>query len=227
MIDIYRTGEDIHLGCAKLAGQAPPEATLETHKSIRQAFKICNFRLAYGSSVRGLATQLGSMGRAQYFYDVHRAAFPACHEYLERSISYARTHSVVELPDGWRKRILPPFKSSVAANFPIQAMAAGVLRRGVVASYQAGLPLIATVHDALVFECQVDEVEALVRTVTQLMGDASEWFIPGLRLKVDVSASKPLPRLAHLNIGPLADPTLRAAYDLVLRRAGQRQRGVA
>jgi hypothetical protein len=225
MVDIYETEEDIHLGCAKRAKQAPPDATLKTHKPIRQVFKICNFRLAYGSSVRGLAAQLGSMGKAQYFHDLHRATFPECHAFQAGSISYARTHTVVELPDGWRKLILPPFRSTVAANFPIQATAAGVLRRAVLDCYRAGLPLIATVHDSLVFEVPIADVEALVRTVIRIMGDASEWFVPGLRLKVDVSASEPLQHLGHLNISQLADPTLRTAYDLVLMRAGQRQRG--
>jgi hypothetical protein len=53
------------------------------------------------------------------------------------------------------------------------------------------------------------------------MGDASEWFVPGLRLKVDVSASAPLPHLAHLAIGPLADPETRSVYERYLARAAR------
>jgi hypothetical protein len=68
------------------------------------------------------------------------------------------------------------------------------------------------VHDSLVFEVPIEEAEALILTVIRIMGDASEWFVPGLRLKVDVSASMPLPHLAHFAVEPLADPETRAAY---------------
>jgi DNA polymerase I-like protein with 3'-5' exonuclease and polymerase domains len=102
--------------------------------------------------------------------------------------------------DGWRKTVPPPFKATTAANFPVQGVAAGILRRAVLGCYAASLPLIATVHDSLVFEVRIEEVGDLVNTVIRIMGDASEWFFPGFRLKVDVSASTPLPHLPHLTI---------------------------
>ena len=93
--------------------------------------------------------------------------------------------------------------------------------------HDAGLPLIATVHDSLVFEVRVEDAAALILTATRIMGDASEWFIPGLRLKVDVAASVPVPYLAHLNIGPLADPSTHAAYLRHLARAARSKAAAA
>jgi hypothetical protein len=84
--------------------------------------------------------------------------------------------------------------------------------------------LIATVHDSLLFEVRIEEAGDLVATVIRIMGDASEWFFPGFRLKVDVSASTPLPHLAHLDIGPLADPDTRVAYERYLTRAADARR---
>jgi hypothetical protein len=75
------------------------------------------------------------------------------------------------------------------------------------------------VHDSLVFEVRIEDAEALILTATRIMGDASEWFVPGLRLKVDVTASLPLPDLAHLNVGPLAEEATRPAYDRHLAHA--------
>jgi hypothetical protein len=103
----------------------------------------------------------------------------------------------------------------------VQGVAAGILRRAVLGVYVASLPLIATVHDSLVFEVRIEDTAALIETVIRIMGDASEWFVPGFRLKVDVSASTPLPHLSHLDIGLIADPDTRGAYDRYLARAAR------
>jgi hypothetical protein len=70
-----------------------------------------------------------------------------------------------------------------------------------------------------VFEVDFCDAEALILTVSRIMGDASEWFVPGLRLKVDIAASVPLPHLAHLAIGHLADPANRVVYERHLAHA--------
>jgi DNA polymerase I len=220
MLEIYATEDDVHLGCAKRARLIPPDATAKSHAKERKAFKACNLGIVYGARPPRIAiTGMITPGEAQYFYDMHRAMFMPIHGFCEDVISHTRAMRLMVLPDGWRKRTVPPFRPTVASNFPVQGTAACILRRAILACYRAGLPLIATVHDSLVFEVRIEDVEALVRTVTRVMGDASEWFVPGLRLKVDVSASLPLPHLAHLGISPLVEPELRPAYERYLARA--------
>jgi DNA polymerase-1 len=225
MLETYNAEDDVHLGAAKRAGLVPPDATPQSHKRERKAFKACNLGVVYGARVPRIAVQSGtSLGQAQHFYDLHRALFPEVHEYCERGIEGARESRSQVLQDGWRKRICPPFRPTVAANFPVQGVAAGILRRAVLGVYEAFLPLIATVHDSLVFECRIEEAGDLIATVIRIMGDASEWFFPGFRLKVDVSASLPLPYLSHLNIGHFADPSTREVYDHYLARAAKARR---
>jgi hypothetical protein len=222
LLDIYNTEEDVHLGCAKRAGLVPVDATTQTHKAARKGFKACNLGVVYGARVPRIAISAGiTIGQAQSFCDLHRTLLSEVHEFTERVISHTRADRLLVLQDGWRKQTPHPFKPTTAANFPVQGTAAGVLRRAVLGCHDAGLPLIATVHDSLVFEVPVAAAEALILTATWIMGDASEWFVPGLRLKVDVSASVPLPHLAHLTIGPLADPPTHNAYQRHLARAAR------
>jgi hypothetical protein len=222
LLDIYTTEEDLHLGCAKWAKIVPEDATPKSHKVERKAFKACNLGVVYGARVPRIAiTGNMTLGKAQHFYDLHRAMFADVHEFTRQVIEHTREARLLVLQDGWRTRTLPPFKPTRAANAPVQGTAGGILRRAVLGCFDANLPLIATAHDSLVFEIDIQDAGALVLTVIRIMGDASEWFVPGLRLKVDVSASVPLPHLAHLNIGPLADPGLREAYDRHLARAAR------
>lgn len=222
LLNIYATEEDLHLGCARWAKMVPQDATPQSHKAERKAFKACNLGVVYGARVPRIAiTGNTTLGRAQLFYDLHRAMFAEVHEFTRRVIEHTREARLLVLQDGWRTRTLPPFKPTRAANAPVQGTGGGVLRRAVLSSFEANLPLLATVHDSLVYECDIQDAEALILTVIRIMGDASEWFVPGLRLKVDVSTSVPLPHLTHLSIGPLADPETHAAYQRHLARAAR------
>ena len=179
MLNIYATEDDIHLGCAKRARFVPPDATAQSHKTERKAFKACNLGVVYGARVPRIAvTAALTIGQAQRFYDLHRAMFPQVHEFCEQVVSHTRETRLMVLQDGWRKRTVPPFKPTTASNFPVQGTAAGILRRAVLGCHDAGLPLIATVHDSLVFEVRVEDAAALILTATRIMGDASEWFHP-------------------------------------------------
>jgi DNA polymerase I-like protein with 3'-5' exonuclease and polymerase domains len=228
LLNIYAAEDDVHLGCAKRAELVPMDATAASHKVERKAFKACNLGVVYGAQVPRIAITAGiTPGKAQQFYDLHRAMFTEVHEFCERVIAHTREARLLVLQDGWRTRTVPPFKPTRAANAPIQGTGGGILRRAVLGCHEASLPLIATVHDSLVFEVRIEDAEALIRAVVRIMGDASEWFVPGLRLKVDVAASVALSHLAHLDIGPLAAPATRAGYERHLARAARSKAAAA
>jgi hypothetical protein len=115
----------------------------------------------------------------------------------------------------------------VAANFPIQGIAASILRLAILWFYEAGLPLLATIHDAALFEVNLADAPELIRVATAIMVRAGEQMIPGMRLKVDVS-SVPLLILPGINIKPLAEGgDVRKAYELHVARARQAMLGGA
>src|SRR3954451_6020922 len=76
MIAAYRSG-DPYLTFAIQAGQAPPEATRETHGPVRELFKACVLGVQYGMGEMGLARRLGQpVALARSLLQLHRETYP-------------------------------------------------------------------------------------------------------------------------------------------------------
>jgi hypothetical protein len=224
LLAAYRDG-DVHLECARRCNMVPPDAT--SAHPMRKVFKICDLAVVYRAGLPRIAAQLGMpVGEAHRFYDLHRRVFHRTHTFCECVIDTAEIEGVTVLQDFWRKTVPGPFRPATAANFPIQGSAAGILKHAVLGFHDAGLPLIGTIHDAAVFEVDAADAGDLITTATRIMVEAGEWFIPGLRLKVDVTSSVPLQHLSHLMIEPLADPQTLESYRRHLARASKATVGV-
>jgi hypothetical protein len=224
LLTAYAAG-DVHLEAARLCGLVPPEATAKTHKEERRRIKACNLGVPYGARPPRIAAQLGiDVGLASAFFDIHCRVFRRSHEFCERVIETAENDRVTVLQDGWRKIVPAPFRPTSAVNFPIQGSAASILRHAVLGFHAAGLPLIATVHDAAIFEVGLAEAHDLIATATRIMVEAGAYFVPGLQLKVEATTTGPLP--GGLTWAPLADADTEKAYRTYLRRV-QRQHDAA
>ncbi len=212
MIAAYEAG-DVHLHAAKAAGLVPEGATKATHGTERDRIKAVNLAVVYGAREPRIASQLRiPLADARHLLETHRRIFLRLWGWVERAVSSAEVSRLSVTQDFWRKTVPAPFRPTVAANFPIQATGQAVLREAVVNAGAAGLPVIATVHDAVVLEAEEREAREVARAAERIMVEAAAVFCPGVRMRVDVSATT----------GPweaLADPELRPRYDQVLRRA--------
>ena len=216
----YETG-DIHMAAAKLCKIVPESATDITHPKERGQLKAVNHGLAYGSRPKRVAAQLGvDLATAEYLYSTHRRVFHRVHDYLAAAVDTADNDRRSTCQDGWSKRIVPPFSATTALNFGVQATGAAILRRAIVLVDRAGLPLVATVHDSLIFVCLLQDAAAVLLEAERLMVDAAAYFCPGITLRVDFSASVPVPGMpSDRKLKPLADPRSRESYDQVLEQA--------
>ena len=152
-IAAYNTG-DIHLACAKMCGSIPASATADSHPTERAAFKLVNHSLSYGARARRVAAQLGRpLHEAEYLISTHRRVFRKTHDYLAACEDTADIDRKVTTQDGWHRRFVQPFSRNSARNFGVQATGASSQRRAIVLADRAALPLIASVHDALIFCC--------------------------------------------------------------------------
>ena len=186
-------------------------------KRVRKEFKVCNLAVVYQAGPQRVAAQLGRpLAEARHYLATHRQEFWPLHHGIEVMIAQARHDNVVIMQDGWRRALPSPFSRAAAANAPIQGTAAAMYRRGVVELHRASLSLLATVHDSFLFECTLREAADLIPTVIRILVAAGAYFLPSLRLKVDVSSSVPIPGLVT---EPLADPALLPAYRRHLARA--------
>ncbi len=178
---------DIHRATAAEVFGAP---LADVTDGQRRSAKAINFGLIYGMSAFGLARQLGIERKlAQEYIDLYFARYPGVHDYMERIRAEAREQGFVETVFG-RRLYLPDINARqaprrqaaerTAINAPMQGTAADIIKRAMISVDawlgQAGhdARVIMQVHDELVLEVAEDDVEAVVRGVTERMTAAAD-----------------------------------------------------
>ena len=198
--EIFRRGEDVHAAtAAEVLGSDP--ATLSPGD--RSKAKMINFGIVYGLTGFGLADRLQiPQDEAQEFIDRYLDRFPAVRAYIDHTIAFATTEGYVTTLFG-RRRQIPELKARqrqvrslgerLAVNTPIQGSAADIIKVAMVRAHDAlrdaGLQtrLILQIHDELLFEAPVDEVEQASAIVVREMERAFPLDPP---LAVDVGVGK-------------------------------------
>lgn len=196
----FRDGADIHAITASQVFGVPVEGM---DPALRRRAKAINFGVIYGISAFGLARQLDiSNGEAKTFIDAYFARFPEIRAYMERAKDEARAHGFVTtlfgrkvyVPDINAKGPLRAFGERAAINGPIQGGAADIIKRAMVrlpdelAAAGLAARMLLQVHDELVFEVPVAEVEATTALVKRVMEGAARLDVP-LVVEVGVGAS--------------------------------------
>ncbi len=191
MMDAFIKGEDIHAAtAAKVFGVPLEEVTREQ----RGNAKTVNFGIIYGVSAFGLSQQTTlSRSEASEIIKSYFQTYPGIHEYIETQKEYARQHGFVETMMG-RKRYLKDINSRNAVvrghaernavNAPIQGSAADIIKLAMIRIHKElkeqklETKMILQVHDELVFDTPVGEVEKVKPLIKQAMESAVETKVP-------------------------------------------------
>ncbi len=192
MLNAFRLGQDIHATTAAAIYGVPLEAVT---KEQRRHAKAINFGLIYGMSAFGLTrtTEL-TLAESQDFVEAYFKQFPGVKKYLDGIRHSARETGFVETLLG-RRRYFPALKSSLnqalrnreereAINAPIQGTAADIMKIAMIrippAIAQAGLHgrMLLQVHDELVIECPLPELNETIRAARVVMETAYPMSIP-------------------------------------------------
>jgi DNA polymerase I-like protein with 3'-5' exonuclease and polymerase domains len=191
LMDAYLEG-DVYLAFAKKAGLAPPEATKETHKAIRDLCKAVVLGVNYGMSPEGMANRAGiSTIEARELLLRHRAAYPRFWERAEATANLALVGCPIQTRFGW-KIVLGTGPDApnerTFMNFPMQAHGAEMMRLACCEATEQGLRICTPVHDALLLEAATEDAEDHINQLRETMETASEVVmgIPGFRCRVDV-----------------------------------------
>jgi DNA polymerase-1 len=195
MIADFLSGNDIHAATAsKIFGIEIKDVTRE----MRSRAKTANFGIIYGISSYGLSERL-TIGRkeAKDLIDGYFNSYPGVKVYMDASIKKARDLGYVTTMFG-RKRYLPDIHSRNqvvrgnaernAINAPIQGSAADIIKIAMVRIYERMISgkyqskMILQVHDELIFEVEISELEMLKEMVIYEMSNAVILDVP---LKVD------------------------------------------
>jgi DNA polymerase-1 len=190
----FQDGLDIHAMTASEVFGVPIEGM---DPSVRRRAKAINFGIIYGISAFGLANQLSiPQGEARDYIAAYFARFPGIRDYMERTKEFCREHGYVTTIFG-RKCHMPGIRDSnparrafserAAINAPLQGAAADIIKRAMIRLPKAlcdaglGAKMLLQVHDELVFEVPVGEVEATSDLVKRIMETAHE---PAVTLSV-------------------------------------------
>ena len=189
--EAFENGEDIHARTAL-------EMFGTVDRDTRGRAKTINFAILYGISRWGLAGRLGvSSDEAQAMIDRYFERFPGIQRYIVATLEEVREHGHSLTLFG-RKTWFPRISSRnpnertgserAAINAPIQGTSADIIKRAMArmmpALEAAGLGhvrMLLQVHDELVFELPVGDVEAASPVIRQTMADAA---LPAVTLSV-------------------------------------------
>jgi DNA polymerase family A len=183
----YGSG-DPYLHRAKLAGFAPPDATKSSHRPIREVFKVASLATAYGQTAEALAIRLQvRVPTAVRVLEQIQRAYYIREKYFDKHVNEALLGGWVRTSAShFRMRLSSKTSTNLLRNWSVQATGADVLMLAGPLIQNAGVNLIATVHDAALVECPIEDLEDVIEATRDAMVEASRRVL-GVGLRVGVS----------------------------------------
>ncbi len=188
MIDAY-SACDPYLAFAIQVGSAPSMASKESHPEVRAIFKECILATQYGMGAKKLAKRIGiSPSEASELLDYHKSNFAQFWQWSDQSLKQIMVNNKMQTKMGWNFFLNE--KSEIndrsLRNFPMQANAAEIMRFACIMATEIGIKVCAPVHDALLIESPIYQIDDDVRLTQKLMRQAGEIILDGFQLKSDV-----------------------------------------
>ena len=196
LIKAFHNNQDIHRLTASLIYNI---AESEVQSEMREVAKRVNFGIVYGQSAYGLSKDLGiAVNQAQDFIDAYFLRYPRVKEYIDTQIKKAEDEGFVTTLLG-RRRYIPEinnknmgirqFAQRQAVNTPIQGTASDLIKlamikiSGQIEDKGLTAKMILQIHDELVFELPVSELNKLTGLVKKEMEQVMKLDVP---IKVDM-----------------------------------------
>lgn len=185
LIESYNSDEDIHKITASQVFKVPLD---EVTPRLRSNAKAVNFGIVYGISSFGLSEDLSiSRKEASEYIKSYFENYGRVKEFMDEVVAHAKEKGYVTTMFG-RKRPIPELKSSnfmtrafgerAAMNSPIQGTAADIIKIAMINVYNRlkkenlQSKLILQVHDELLIEAKLEEVEEVEKILLDEMTKA-------------------------------------------------------
>ena len=191
MLAAFRNGEDIHRDTASRVYDVMPAFVTPEQ---RAKCKMVNFGIIYGISSFGLSQRLKVPRKeAANLIETYFKLYPKIKDYMEKAIAEAREMGYATTVLG-RRRTLRDINSRNATarqaaerdaiNTPIQGSAADLIKVAMVNIDRAlkaeclRTKMVLQIHDELVFDTPLDEVERVKEIVRREMTSALDFGVP-------------------------------------------------
>lgn len=185
MMDAYMSG-DPYLTFAKQAGAVPQDATKQSHPMEREQFKECALAVQYGMGERSLSQKLGVPPIiARELLHLHQQTYQSFWKWSQAAVDHALLHGWLQTVFGWRIHVASEANWRSLANFPCQANGAEMLRLACCFIDERGIELLAPIHDAVLIEASIENIEEAVAQTKDAMREASAVVLDGFELRTD------------------------------------------
>lgn len=197
----FKENVDIHKKTASQVFGIPYDEVDSAH---RRRAKAINFGIVYGMSAYGLSKEIDvTPAVAQQYIDAYFANMPEIKKYMDDTINFARQNGYVLTPFNRKitifgiqdtNRRMASFSERAAINAPIQGGAADIIKLSMIKvaarlkAENLKTKMLLQVHDELVFEAPLDEVDKVSALIKEEMEN-----VTGIELKV--------PLIAEVGIG--------------------------
>ena len=183
---------DVYLGMAKQLGFAPPDANKITHKDVRTQFKVVVLGILYGLGAYTLSTNLGiSLYEASEMLARLKARYRVYEKFAAGVGDYAGLNLELSTCFGWTMKCQSGMRAHTIRNYPIQSAGAEILHVACVLAERRGIEIVAPVHDALMAECDLRDVDDAALELDRCMRDAAAVVLQGYELRTDEQIIRP------------------------------------
>jgi DNA polymerase-1 len=182
LINAFKQGHDIHSATAAILNGIDIS---EVNQDMRRIAKTVNFGIMYGLGSYGLSQRLGiPRGQSKEIIENYFSKYPGIKQYMELTINKAREKGYAETLCGRRRFFhdinnknanLRTAAERGAINMPIQGTASDMMKIAMLKvhnfMFENNLKskMMLQVHDELVFEAHIEELDYLRSNVTSLM----------------------------------------------------------
>lgn len=201
LINAFNSGIDVHTITASKVFEVPIN---EVTKEMRYKAKAVNFGIVYGQSKYGLAKALKiTSTEADNFINKYFETYPRIKDYMHNMVELVEKQGYVETIFGRRRYLeneinspnamIREFAKRAAINHPMQGSASDLIKIAmidfvrVLKEYNLKSRLIIQVHDELVVEIAIEELDIVKRLILESMELKQPLKVP---LLIDVNVGE-------------------------------------
>ncbi len=177
---------DPYLAFAKQVRAVPSDATKQSHGREREMFKACSLAVQYEMGPKSLAQRVGRPEiEARDLLAMHRQTYPVFWRWSDSVVDYAMLYGKLWTVFGWEIHVGSGVNPRFLRNFPMQANGAEMLRLACCLATERGIRVCAPIHDAILIEAPLLELEDAVAETQLAMAEASEVVLNGVQIRTE------------------------------------------
>ncbi len=191
LVSAFQNGEDVHARTASLVFGVPLD---DVQPDMRRTAKVVNFGIMYGAGPFRMSQELGiPMGEGRKLIETYFDRYSGIRNYIDTTLEQARTKHFVSTMLGRRRSVWDITSDNrqhreaaerMATNMPIQGTAAEMIKLAMIHIHEElqqrkmRSKMILQIHDELLFEAPIDEMDELEKMVVDRMEKALPLSVP-------------------------------------------------